>query len=551
MDHAIAKLMAERIAAGLKRKSLTSCSRWSQACRVMGRPYPGPWSFKHHPWLREMHDSEAEMNVGQKCAQVGFTETALNRTFFMIDVKGVDCLYVLPAQTPDASDFSAARFDPALELSPHLSKLFSDVKNVGHKRAGTTNLYVRGSKSRSGLKSIPVGFIVLDEVDEMEQDNIPLALERAAGQVEKQVWAISTPTIPKTGINKLFQDTTQEHFFFKCPCCSRKTELVFPQCLEITGEDVNDPNVMNSFLKCKECGGKLNHETKPEWLANNEWVPGFSDRAGRGFHVNQLYSPTIHPSTLAKSYLRSQRDPAEEQEFYNSKLGLPHIVEGAGVTDSDIDNCIRDYKRYHHAPANGIITMGVDVGRWLHIWVDLWSIPGDVDSNDLNVRSRAKCIWFGKKQHFEELDNLVRQFQINACVIDANPERRKAYEFSSRFFNLVKMCFYGQGVQGKQIHIGKDEEPTITVDRTSWLDLSLGRFRQPDMIQLPADFDQEARAHLKSPVRIYEKDRSGNPVGRYVKGNDEDHYAHARNYSEIALPFAMSLANPQDIEDAY
>jgi hypothetical protein len=549
MDHAIARLMAERIAAGLKRKSLTSCSRWSQACRVMGRPYPGPWTFRHHPWLREMHDSEAEMNVGQKCAQVGFTETALNRTFFMIDVKGVDCLYVLPAQTPDASDFSAARFDPALELSPHLTKLFSDVKNVGHKRAGTTNLYVRGSKSRSGLKSIPVGFIVLDEVDEMEQDNIPLALERAAGQVEKQVWAISTPTIPKTGINKLFVDTTQEHFFFKCPRCSRKTELVFPQCLEITGEDVNDESVANSFLKCKECGGRLDHETKPEWLAKNEWVPAFSNRPARGFHVNQLYSPTIHPSALARSYLRSQRDPAEEQEFYNSKLGLPHIVEGAGVTDADIDARIGEYKRYSHRPDNSLVTMGVDVGRWLHVWMDIWHVPGNIESADLNVRSRARCVWYGKRQHFEELDDLMRQFGVAACVIDANPERRKAYEFASRFFGLVKMCFYGNGVTGKQIHVGKDDEPTITVDRTSWLDLSLGRFRQADMIELPLDLDHEVRAHLKSPVRVYEKDKTGNPVGRYVKGNDEDHYAHARNYSELALPFAMGLANPEDITE--
>ena len=195
--------------------------------------------------------------------------------------------------------------------------------------------------------------------------------------------------------------------------------------------------------------------------------------------------------------------------------------------------------------------MGTDVGRWLHCWIDLWDVPGGIDSTDINVRSRARTIWFGKVQHFEELDGLIRQFGVNAVVIDANPERRKAYEFASRFFNLVKMCFYGQGVQGKQIHIGKDEEPTITVDRTSWLDLSLGRFRTPDMIQLPCDLDQEARAHLKSPVRIYEKDRAGNPVGRYVKGNDDDHYAHARNYSEIALPFAMSLGNPQDITDAY
>ena len=87
----------------------------------MGQPFPGPWSFKYHPWIREMHDATEEMIVGQKGAQLAFTECVLNKAFFNIDVKGVSVLYVLPANTPDASDFSKARFDPALELSPHLS----------------------------------------------------------------------------------------------------------------------------------------------------------------------------------------------------------------------------------------------------------------------------------------------------------------------------------------------------------------------------------------------------------------------------------------------
>src|SRR5436190_1887812 len=472
MAHVLAKLIAERIASGLRRKALTSCSRWAQSCRVMGRPYPGPFSFRHHPWLREMHDSEAELNVGQKAAQVGYTETVLNISFFHIDVKGVDTLYVLPAQTPDASDFSAARFDPALELSPHLQNLFSDVKNVGHKRAGTTNLYIRGSRSRSGLKSIPTGLIILDEVDEMEQDNIPLAFERASGQIQKMIWAVSTPTIQRHGINKLFLDTTMEHFYFRCPHCSKMTELIFPNCLVITAQEVNDDSIINSHLICKECSGILPHETKYEWLQSGKWVPSYTNRSARGFHVNQLYSSTVLPSELAKSYLKSLRDPSEEQEFYNSKLGLPHVVKGAGVSEEDLNRALGDYKSYTFAPPNA----------------------------------------------------------------------------------LVKMCFYGVGVNGKAIHIGSDEdgtmsvEPVITVDRTSWLDLSLGRFRQSEMIKIPLDVNQEYRFHIKSLVRRYEKDKTGNPIGRYVKAdNDEDHYAHARNYSEIALPLATNLVNPSDI----
>lgn len=547
--HDIAQIMAERIASGLARRSLTTCSRWALGCRVMGKPYVGKWTFKYHPWLKGMHDSQAEMNVGQKSAQMGYTEWALNTAFFNIDIKAVNTLYVLPAQTPDATDFSAARFDPALELSNHLSKLFSDVKNVGHKRAGSANLYIRGSRSRSGLKSIPVGLIILDEVDEMDQDNIPLALERAAGQVEKMVLALSTPTIPNYGINKLYRDTTQEHFFFKCPACTRRTELVFPDCLKITADDVNDPKVEDSYLFCKECKATLLQKDKCIFLQTGEWVPAYTDRLPRGFHVNQLYSSTVSAPELAKSFLRSQRDPSEEQEFHNSKLGQAHIVEGAGVTDADLDRATGTYKKLQVPPRVGCLTMGVDVGRWLHYEICQWTIPGDIKSVDLNVQSKARMLTHGKKQHFEELDDLMRFWGINFCVIDANPERRKAHEFSSRFFGLVKMCFYGQGIQGKQIHVAVNNapEPTITVDRTSWLDLSLGRFRGVPTITIPVDTDQEYRRHMKALVRVYEKDKLGNQTGRYIKGNDEDHYAHARNYCEIALPFAVSATTHQNI----
>lgn len=550
----IAKLMAERIASGLKRKSLTTCSRWAEACRVMGKPFPGPWTFKWHPWLREMHDSEAEMNVGMKSAQAGYTETALNRVFYMMDIRAIDCLYILPTANPDASDFSASRFNPAIEMSAHLGKMFSDVDNVGHKRAGNVNLFVRGSRARNQLKSIPTGMIVLDELDEMDKDNVRLALERSAGQIEKQVWAISTPTIPKTGIHEMYLNTTQEHYFFKCPCCSRWTELVFPDCLEITAEDINDPDVMKSSYKCKECKGKLRHETKWEWLAKGQWVSQFAGTQGRGFHVNQLYSSALagRPHEIAVSYLKSLRDPAEEQEFYNSKLGEPHIVAGAGVTDEHLSRSTGDYRMHEYAPHSGLVTMGVDVGKWLHYEIDMWSLGNATNTVDINVMSFCRVLRVGKVRDFEELDNLLRAFAVSCCVIDANPERRKAHEFACRFNGYVKLCIYVAGIAGKQIHFGNENdafqgEHLMKVDRTAWLDLSLGRFKKDGMIKIPVDVPREYKEHIKTPVRVYERDTNGNQVGKYVSPNDEDHFAHARNYAEIALQFAASMANPQDI----
>ncbi len=557
--HNLASLMAERISAGLQRRTLTTPSRWACNCRVMKSPFPGKWNHRHHPWLKEMQDSDAQENVGPKGAQMGFTEAVLNISFFSMDVKGIDVLYVLPSQKPDASDFSAARFDAALELSPHLGNMFSDVKNVGHKTAGAVNFYLRGSKSRGGLKSIPVGLVILDELDEMDQDNVPLAWERMAGQPEKSIWKISTPTINNYGINKEYIKSSQNHFYFKCPSCSRFTELLFPDSLIITADDLLDQeNLAKSHLICKECKNKLPQieyqlgnkhmgadEAKADWLESGKWIETIGNRDIKGWHIPQLYSTTVHPPEIAAQYLKAQLDKSEEQEFWNSKMGMPHEVKGARITDEEINACKGEYINEQLDPS-GLITMGIDVGTWCHYEICQWTQPqGIYRGADINMMSHCKMIAFGKVRSFDELDHLMWRFRVAFAVIDAQPERRKSIEFCNRFYGHARACFYPQGVNGKEIHINKDE-PSISVDRTSWLDLSLGRFFNK-RITIPKNVSVEYCGHVKAIVRTYEKDQWGNPVGVYVTGTEEDHHAHARNYAEIALPLAMSVQAAKDI----
>lgn len=550
--HELVILFKQRVAFGLLKKTLTDAARYAEMYRIMGSPFPGPWTWTHHPWLLEPHKSNCPKIVVRKGAQLGFTEFLLNKTFFKIDVERVDCLYVLPSKTPDAKDFSAGRFDPALELSPHLSSIFSDVKNIGHKRAGNTNLYVRGSKSRAGLKSIPISFLALDEVDEFNQSNIPLAEERLSGQKSFQEILVSTPTLEDVGISKHYKDSSKESFFFKCPSCSKLTTLVFPECLEITAVDENDRNIDNSFLKCKECKAKLDHDTKTTWLNNGLWVPENQNSVVRGFSVSQLFSMSekARPSNLALSYLKAQRDRSEEQSFWNDKMGMPHAVEGARLTDHQLEQAKGDYLNHEYKRKDfHLITMGIDVGTWIHFEIDAWWLPHDFNSTDLSSQALPKVLYYGKVKDFDALDRLLIDNRVQSAVIDALPERRKSFEFASKFPNHVKMCFYGPGIQGKQIHSSRENEagePTIVVDRTSWLDLSLGRFRSGN-IKVPANIDLEYREHLKALTRVYEKDKDGNSIGRYVKTGD-DHYAHARNYAEIALPFAAYMAAPQNMK---
>lgn len=508
--------MLAAIVVGLTSKRASRADIWAETYRVMGEPFPGPFSFEHHPWTREMLCDNAEECVGQKAAQMGFTDSvAINRAFFTLDKLRRDVLYVLPNKTPDATDFSAGRFNPALELSPYLAQLFTNVNNVALKRAGANSLYVRGSRSRSALKSLPVGLIILDEEDEFEQEAITLVRERISGQKEgqRQIWHISTPSIPGHGINVTFERSNKAHYFFPCPHCSRHVELLFPDSL-----------TPDSYI-CTECKANITQEEKVIALRKAIWVPQYQDRAIHGYQINQMYSPVMRAQRFYEAHQLSLTSPVEEQEFYNSKLGEAHIVSGASVNEEQVESCVRSYKMRDPNRMRGIITMGIDVGSDLHVVVDAWRAT-PTSSADINANMFPSTIYAGTVSEFEELDNLMYLFKPGMAIIDHQPETRKALDFANRHPGRVKLCHYAgfDNLKG---------DFQVTVNRTAWLDRSLGRVMH-GQIDLPMDIPLEFKQHLQRLVRVPGKDKDGNITYAYKK-TGEDHYAHSRNYSEIAL----------------
>lgn len=541
--------LAARINSGLTRTSIKTAVDWAEQYRVIKGE---KWSFKEFPWLIEPHLSEATETVVKKGAQLGFTETLLNLVFFYIDIRNKDCLYVLPNKNPDASDFSNGRFAPALEESKHLRNLFTNTDNIGHKRAGSANLYVRGSQSRSGLKSLPITFLVMDEVAEFNQDNIPLAKERTSGQDEEDVsiWMISTPTRAGKGISLYYEDTNQKDFFFKCPCCSKSIQLKFPESLIITAEDENDPRVRDSYYICTECKNTLPNDGKVEYLQKWEYVAKYGDRDKNGYSVSQLYSMKIAgtPANIAKKYLSSLRDPAKETEFYNSTLGQDHAVLGSSVSDEDLVKCIQNgiKNRRGVEKPSGLYTMGVDVGKKIHVHIDRYITVNS--STDLNISSKCFTQHFLTVEQFEDLDQLMLEWNIVSCVIDANPEYRKAIEFANRFPGRVKLCIFNEFVNGRSIIVPANTiDPVVQVNRTAYLDIALGRYKNGS-ISLPIDINQEYKDHIKEPQKIYKLDKNGNTIARYESGDRKpDHYAFSRCYSEIALGVLKGLGSNIDM----
>lgn len=553
----------ERMVAGLQKKAATIPSRWtldrvrnvdSTAC-----------SFRRFPWQKEMLDSKAPHNCACKGAQLGISHCVLCRAMFANDVEKRDVLYVLPALHPDASNFSNARFDVLVKASPYLSDIY-DRGNVGLKRTSTNCFYIRGAQSRSGGKSVPAGFLALDEIDEIPKWFITLVRERMSGQEVKTEWDISTPTVPEHGIDKLWLESTQEHFFFPCPSCSTSgpngstqprliqlfiTNLAQPECLEIVGDDPDSTRTLTeSYLKCPECGAKLEHKAKPELFKEARFIAAVAGKEKRGFHVNQLYSTTVTPGEVAAAALRASYSEIESQEFWNSKMGRAHAPEGAKVTESIVNQCRGTHLNGQAMPAHSVVTMGVDVGSWNHFEICEWKL-GDFIGDDPNTMATPRVLKTGKVRSFEELDTFMLDYRINMAVVDSMPDTRKSYEFAQRFWGFVKMCYYSMGVQGKVLVESSWEkgEPIINVNRTFWMDVALGRYKSNRII-LPQDLPQEYVEHVRTPTRIIRFNKDGNPVASWFTPDGKaDHHAHARTYCEIALRLALSMGQNEDIDN--
>lgn len=544
----------DRLLAGLTRASISSASKWAEHYR---RNKNGqPWRVHGYaPWSLEWHDARPEEACILKGAQLTATESMLSRGMYANDILKQDVLYVLPKWRPTASDFSLSRFDVAVNASPYLEKLYVE-RNVGHKRTSLANFYIRGGQGRDGLKSVPVNELYIDEIDEMNQENVPLAKERTSGQLIKSIWYLSTPTIDDHGIDREWKESSQEHYVFPCPRCSRHIEFMhgdseMPRCLEIVGDDPNSARVKEeSYLKCPECSGRISHQEKHTLFTHATWNPMIAGRSKRGFSINQFYSMTVTPGNLAVAFLKGRLSAPDEQEYWNSKMGLPHTPKGAKLTQPEVEACRRDYFNGSKSQQR-LVTMGIDVGKYLHFEIDEWQL-GDGATIDVNAGAACRVLKAGKVRDFAELDTLMMEYEPTYCVIDAHPERRMAQQFANRFYGHVSMCIYGNGVSGKELHehLSNEREPLVTCDRTSWLDQSLSRFRTPGKITLPRDVPFEYIDHLTALARIWEFGADGNPVGRYVTPTGKaDHHAHARNYAEIALALSTGLRVNHDVNN--
>lgn len=422
---------AERIynrsfSGGLRPDAITTTvSEWADQKRMLSSKAsaePGRWRTSRTPYLREIMDALSPQSpvkevVFMKGAQVGGTECGINWMGYSMDVAPAPFLSVQP--TVDISKrFVQQRIDPMLEETPSLRE------KVGDKRSRETSntmsskdfpggiLLLTGANSAAGLRSMPVRYLLLDEVDAYpgdvnnEGDPVNLAIARTRTFRNRKILLVSTPTLEETSrIKRAFEQSDKRYYHVPCPHCRHLQKLQWANLkwdkrTDDAGKEIDLPETA-AYL-CESCGAFIaeHHKTwmfDPQngarWVAEN---PAVTDV--RGYHLSSLYSPLgwFSWAEIVRKWLKAKKVIVELKEFVNTVLGETWEEKG-DAPDWELLYRRREPYKIGLVPAGALfLTAGVDVqrdrievevlgwGRHLRSWsVEYRVFRGDTSAEDV------------------------------------------------------------------------------------------------------------------------------------------------------------------------
>jgi phage terminase large subunit GpA-like protein len=437
--------------AGLRPDSILLVSDWADANRILSQTAssePGKFRTERTPYLKEIMDalspsSPIEKVVFMKGSQIGGTEAGNNWIGYIIDQAPGPMLVVQPT-VEMGKRWSKGRLAPLIEDTICLRGKVKDPRSrdsgntVQSKEFPGGIVVITGANSAVGLRSMPVRYLFLDEIDayppdaDSEGDPLTLAIQRTSTFARRKIFIVSTPTIQGLGrIEKEFNETDQRYFFVPCPHCD------FFQVLK--WENIKyDTNPFQAVYVCERCKRNIENHHKTEMLRQGRWQATNEGKANQktiGFHLSSLYSPVgwLSWEQCAQDYEMAKDDEQLLKAWTNTTLGIPWEEKGE-APDWGILFDRRENYRIGVVPKGGyILTAGVDVQNdRLEIEIVAWGPNKESWSVDYRIiygspSDQKTWIALSKILHgeFESEDGIQRK--INMLAIDAGFSTQEVY----------------------------------------------------------------------------------------------------------------------------
>jgi len=378
---------------GLRPPPVLTVSEWSDTNRTLPRSSssePGQWRTSRTPYLREIMDcmspsSPYEQVVVMKGSQLGYTEALMNVQLFHISHAPCPSLLVQP--TIDmAKKFVRQRLATSIRECECLRGKIKDSKSrdggnsMLQKDFPGGTLIIAGANSASGLRSMPIQLLLMDEVDaypedvDGEGDPCDLAQRRTTNFARRKILKGSTPTTADVSrIAREFETSDQRYYYVPCPACG---EMQIIRWENIKFAD-RDPGTV--YLRCVKCDHHINERYKTQMLERGEWRAHKPGSPIAGFHISALYSPLgwYSWSEAVDDHLKAMGNPLKRKVFVNTVLA--EVWEETAST-IDVHQLAKKKEPYPaEVPAGALVlTCGVDTqDDRLECHVVGWGLRGE------------------------------------------------------------------------------------------------------------------------------------------------------------------------------
>lgn len=379
---------------GLTPDPLLTVSEWSDRHRMLSSKAsaePGRWRTARTPYLKAIMDclsptSPVERVVFMKAAQLGATEMGSNWIGYVIHHAPGPMMAVWPT-VEMAKRNSKQRIDPLIEESAALAELIAPARS---RDSGNTILakefrggvlVMTGANSAVGLRSMPVRYLFLDEVDgypldvEGEGDAISLAEARTRTFARRKIFIVSTPTISgASAIEREYEASDQRRYFVPCPHCSHRQWLRFEQLRWDKGAPETAAYI------CEVCDTAIAEHHKTWMLEHGEWRAMAQDGGVKtaGFHLSSLYSPVGWRAwrNIAAAWEaavnKESGSAAAIKTFKNTELGETWVEEGEAPDWQRLVERREDY-RIGSVPLGGLLLVGAADVQKDRIEASVWA----------------------------------------------------------------------------------------------------------------------------------------------------------------------------------
>ncbi len=326
---------------GIRPEPPVSLVEWADEKRVLSSKAssePGKWRTSRVPFMAEIMEclsvtSDVQRIALMKGAQIAGTEIGNNWVAYTIDHVPGPMMAVQP--TIDMGKrWSRQRFQPMIEEMPCLTDKIADARS---RDSGNTLLskefdggilVVSGANSASSLRSMPVRYLFLDEIDaypgdvDGEGDPVDLAINRTKTYGRKKIFMPSTPTTAEVSrIEREFDAGDQCYYHVPCPHCGEKQKLEWKN-MRWQKTPVHRPET--AVYMCAHCAAEIEEYHKETMLAQGEWIPENPDapKNRRSFHLSSLYSPLGWESweEIVRNFLEAKGNLEKLKTWTNTTL---------------------------------------------------------------------------------------------------------------------------------------------------------------------------------------------------------------------------------------